>query len=98
MYMRVHRQANEVVLALCDSELLGKVLREEEIVLDLKQFGEFYKGKKVEQEELAEALGEATSINAVGERSVEAVRNAVGFEEDKVRLVEGVPHVQVYKV
>ncbi|VVC04410.1 Uncharacterised protein [Candidatus Burarchaeum australiense] len=103
MFMRVHRQGNEVIVALCDAELMGKVLKEGEVTLDLKKYGEFYKGEKVKagaagEKSVAKALGEATSINAVGKKAVEAAGKALEFPQTGARLIGGVPHVQVYKV
>lgn len=103
MFMRIHRSGNEVIVALCDAELMGKVLREGEVVIDLKKYGKFYKAGRVKagkqgEREVAKALGEASSINAVGERAVAAVRRVLGVSEEKVRNVAGVPHMQAYKV
>ncbi|MDO8339699.1 MAG: hypothetical protein Q7T16_03510 [Candidatus Burarchaeum sp.] len=132
MFMRVHRQGAEVIVALCDAELMGKVLKGDlsakrkgatfsrsekvggEAVLDLKKYGEFYKGEKMklggtgkagkkgeasaDEKKVVKALGEATSINAVGKKSVEAVRKSVEFAQAEAKLIGGVPHVQVYKV
>jgi hypothetical protein len=103
MFMRVHRQGSEVIVALCDAELMGKVLKGGEVVLDLKKYGEFYKGEKVKpgaagEKTVAKALGEATSVNAVGKKAVEATRKAVDFAQAEPKLIGKVPHVQVYKI
>ena len=98
MFMRVHKKGEEVVVALCDAELLGKILKEGEIVLDLQTYGAFYKGEKVNEVKAAEELKKATSINAVGKKAVAIVQEALGFPEENVKLIEGVPHVQAYKV
>ena len=98
MFMRVHRRPEDTIVALCDAELMGRVLREGGAVIDLDKYGGFYKGEKVGEEKAAEALKSATSINAVGEKSVGVVRKAVGFAEDKVKFIQGMPHVQAYKV
>ncbi len=114
MFMRVHRQGAEVIVALCDAELMGKVLKQGEIVLDLRKYGEFYKGEKLklgpagkagkkgeagaDEKKVAKALGEATSVNAVGKKAVEAVRKEVEFGQAEAKMIGGVPHVQVYKV
>jgi len=114
MFMRVHRQGKEVIVALCDAELIGKVLKGGEAVLDLKKYGDFYKGEKVkvggagkagkkgeagaDERKVAKALGEATSINAVGKKAVGLVSRELEVEPESVKSVGGVPHVQVYKV
>ena len=110
----MHRQGSEVIVALCDAELMGKVLKGGEVVLDLKKYGEFYKGERLklggtgkagkkgeagaEEKKVAKALADATSVNAVGKKSVEVVRKSVDFTQAEAKLIGKVPHVQVYKV
>ena len=98
MFMRVHKAGKEVVVALCDAELLGRTLREGALVLDLKKYGSFYKGERTDAKEAEKAVAGATSINVVGEKSVAIVRNVLKCDESAVRFVEKVPHLQAYKV
>jgi hypothetical protein len=98
MFMRVHKVGKEVIVALCDAELLGKTLREGAVVLDLKKYGEFYKGEKTDEKKAGKAVAEGTSINAVGQKSVSVVKKALKCDESSVRIIQKVPHLQVYKV
>ena len=88
--------ANEnLVLSICDEELVGKVIEEGNMQLDLSS--DFFKGDKMEQEELKLLLEKAYIINAVGKKSVDFLVEQGFVEEDKVGVVEGVPHAQMVR-
>ena len=98
MYMKLHGHEKSSILALCDRELIGKVLKDGEIVLDLKDYASFYKGDEVGEAEATEAMKSATSLNLVGKKSV-AVAVKLGLVgKEGVRKIKGVPHVQIYRV
>jgi len=86
------------VVAICDSELLGKYFEEDVFQLDVKE--SFYKGdKKTEQEVvkiIEEMKSEDATFNIVGERSVQAAIKAGLISEDSVRKIQGVPFALVF--
>lgn len=89
---------NRTIVALCDSELLGRIFKEGEVTLDLQSYKDFYDGSRVSQEEAVMLLKNAENANVVGEKSVEAAREAFGFAKERIKTVKGVPHLQIYKV
>jgi len=100
LFMRVHVMKKEKtrILAVCDGELIGKLLKDGERTLDLGKYGSFYGEKKVSEKEIAREIARATSMNFVGEKAVEiALRAGVASERDVVHIAK-VPHVQVYKI
>jgi len=98
MYMKVHAHGHSTIVALCDKENMGKVLRKGGLVLDLKAHAYFYKGTLVSEAVAARALKEADSINLVGKRAV-ALAKKLGLASDSdVMRIGGVPHVQVYRI
>lgn len=92
-----HGQVRKV-LALCDTELLGKVFREGDAVLDLKTYRGFYEGQSVTQEQAESWLKEARNINIVGPRSVECAKKAFSINDAAIKVFGKVPHLQVYYV
>jgi hypothetical protein len=86
------------VTALCDSELLGRVIRGGGCVLDLRKYKEFYCGEIVCEEDAAGLAREAENLNVVGANSLAAARRCVAIDEKNVKRIAGVPHVQVYRV
>ena len=85
------------VFAACDSHLIGKILEEGELYLDLKLYGKFY-GEKVSETEFLELLYGADSLNLVGKEVIDTASKMVPIDSKKARTINGVPHLQVYKV
>lgn len=86
---------NEVLVTVCDSELLGKVFREGELKLEVKP--SFYNGEEASVEECLESLKGATIGNLVGsivERAVE-----VGLVNPaNILRIQGVPYAQFVRL
>ncbi len=93
IYIKFHKMGEEVILAACDKELLGKKFKEGIVVLYVKE--SFYKGELVDEEGLKNAMKYATIMNLVGERCVKIAIEEGYVDEDMVLYVEGVPHAQM---
>lgn len=98
MYMKRYEREKEIVVAICDKELVGEVLREGALVLDLKRYSSFYVGEITTEKAAAEALETATSINLVGKKAVGLAIKKKIAEKGSERMIGGVPHLQVYKM
>ena len=98
MYMRVIEESGGRIVAACDRELMGKVLREGKIMLDLKKHGGFYKGEICTKEELKNALKGATSANLVGEKCVGCAVECGIADRGACIYVQGVAHLQIYRL
>lgn len=85
-----------VLVAVCDSDVLGETFEEGEISLTVNEA--FYGGDEVEAEAVAASLASADVANIVG---TEAVGLAVerGFvDEDRVIEVDGTRHAQLVRL
>ncbi len=98
MYAKKYETGGEILVAVCDKELIGKVLREGERVLDLKKHSAFYVGELASERKVAEMLKPATSINLVGKRACAVAFKLKFAKEGDAMTVEGVPHLQIYKI
>ncbi len=100
IYLKKHIADQGSVLAMCDEELLGRVLEEGKLLIDLDKYAGFYKGELI-SEEKAQGMVEGEELhtaNIVGERSV-AIMVGKGFaSEDDVRKVSGVPFLQIFRL
>jgi len=94
------------VVAVCDSDLLGKRFEEqfpnEEVIRQLDVKENFYKGqegKEVSEEELADIfksyIREDATFNIVGEKSVKAALEAGIASENAVGKVQDIPFILV---
>jgi len=97
MYLKIHKTPLGQVTAMCDAELVGKVLSEGKIKLDLQSHSGFYSGQKVSEEEAVRALSGAENVNLVGKKSLAAAKKA-GVDIRSAMQISGVPHLQAYKL
>lgn len=92
MIVKIHKRENRTVLAVCDSDLVGRKFEEGDRQLDLS--GDFYKGEERTDKDIGDLLRNADIVNLVGEKSV-----AIGIQEevitqDHVITIAGIPHAQ----
>lgn len=93
MIVKKHVSSGRLVLAICDTPLLGQVFEEEETKLDLSS--PFYQGEEMAKEELQKLMKSSYILNIVGEKSLEAARELVQISTNNVLYVSEVPHAQV---
>lgn len=96
VYLNLKKIGENVVLAICDCDLLGKTLREGKIVFHIKD--DFYKGRKASIEEAVELIGNSTIVNLVGKNCVEKAMKEGYVHPEAVLKIEGIPHAQIVKL
>lgn len=85
------------IVAICDSELIGKKFEEEKFQLDVKE--NFFNGEELEEKEAIKiiekmALNDAT-FNIVGKNSVNAALKAGIITEEGIKHIQGIPFALV---
>ncbi len=96
VYINLKQIGKNVLLAVCDCDLLGKTLREGKIVFHIKD--EFYNGRKASVEEAVSLIGNSTIVNLVGKTCVEKAIAKGYVHPQAVLNIEGVPHAQIIKL
>ena len=96
MHIKIHESYRKVV-ALADSELIGKKFEEGKMQLEVRE--NFYKGEEVDGERVIErlkqlALDDAT-FNIVGEKAVKVAIESGVITEGNIAKVDGVPFALV---
>jgi hypothetical protein len=94
--MNLKRVGRNVLLAICDAEILGRTLCEGKIVFHVKE--DFYKGAKVNVEEALSMIQNSTIVNMVGKNVVKKAIQRGYVHPEAVLSIEGVPHAQIVKV
>lgn len=94
--MNIKKMGRNVVLAICDAEILGRTLREGKIVFCVKE--DFYKGARVSIEEAVSMMENSTIVNMVGRNVVRKAIEKGYVHPDAVLNVEGIPHAQVVRL
>ncbi len=96
VYVNLKQIGKNVMLAICDREILGKTLREGKIVFHVKE--EFYNGGVTSVEEAVEMIENSTIVNMVGKCCVEKAIQKGYVHPEAVLNIEGVPHAQIVKL
>jgi hypothetical protein len=94
--MNLRKIGNNVLLAMCDAEILGKTLCEGRIVFHVKE--EFYKGARVTIEEAVAMIEKSTIVNMVGQNVVQKAIEKGYVHPEAVLNIEGIPHAQIVKI
>ena len=84
------------MIAVCDSELLGKKICEGKRILDASK--DFYGGEAVSPEAAVDVLKGATVANLVGKKAVKCGIEAGLVHDDAVICIGGVPHAQFISI
>lgn len=93
--IKVHESYRKII-AVCDSDLLGKKFTEGNLQLDLRE--SFYGGEEVDEEKAAEMMryemAEDATFNIVGKESIKAAIKAGIIEdsEESIIRIKGIPH------
>ncbi len=91
--MKIYRIEKEVLVAVCDSELVGNTYTSGEFKIEVKE--DFYGRDEVGEEEVTGALKNATIANITGEKAVKlAIRIGI-IEKDNVLKIGDCWHAQM---
>lgn len=96
VYMNLKKIGRNVLLAICDAEILGKTICEGKIVFHVKE--DFYKGTKVNVEEAVSMIENSTIVNMVGKNVVGKAIQRGYVHPEAVLNIDGVPHAQIVKI
>lgn len=96
MYIKIHstgeRYGHRFVVAVCDEELLGKILKDEKYHIKVNE--SFYKGDLMSEEEIVKILKDSTNANLIGKKSIEAGLKAGIISKGNIINIAGIPHAQ----
>jgi hypothetical protein len=92
MFIKIIRAQRDIV-AICDSDLLGKKFEEGKFQLDLT--GNFFKGEETSEEEAIKIIEkmskEDASFNIVGENSINVSIKAGIISKQGIKTIQGIP-------
>lgn len=92
MFVKIIKSYRDVV-AICDSNLMGKKFEEDKFQLDVKE--SFYKGKETSEEEVTKIMQamsrEDATFNIAGKKSINTALKAGIISEDGVKRIKGIP-------
>ena len=96
MLVKIHKSYRDIV-AICDSELLGKVFEEDKYQLDVKE--SFFKGDEKTKQEVLEIMHDMTkedaTFNIIGPESTELALEAGIITKEGIKTIQSVPFALV---
>lgn len=96
MYLRTYKSGTGLIVAVCDKDVLGKKLKQGNITVEISEG--FYKGDLVSEEQVIEALANATTANLFGERTVACAIKCGAVDSECVVMIDGVAHAQIFRI
>lgn len=91
--MKIYDVRGEILVAVCDSEIVGKTFSEGDLKIEVKE--SFYGTEEFGEKEVINALRKATIANIVGEKAV-ALAIRIGIvDKERVLRISGCPHAQM---
>jgi len=96
LFIKIHKSYRDVI-AICDSEIVGKKFEEGRFQLDIKE--NFYKGEEINEEKAINIIQrmskEDATFNIVGDKSVNAAVKAGIVEKRGIKKIKGIPFALV---
>ena len=94
MFIKIHKSQNiRPVVAICDSNIIGKKFEEGKRQLDLRE--NFYKGEETSKEKAVKLIQRQTvedaSFNIVGKESIATAIEAGIIQKEGVHKIKGIP-------
>ena len=93
--VRVSNHQKNSVLNICDAELLGKKIVQDELNMHISE--SYYGEKLIEKEEAKSLLKNSSIINMVGKETVSlSIELGIG-SENGIKTISGIPFLIVFK-
>jgi hypothetical protein len=96
VHLKVIRDKKGVIVAICDSGLLGETFRHGKMKLEVNTG--FYGGALCTIEEAMKTLADADIANLVGETTIQAAVNEGLVDPEAVIYFGKIPHVQMIRL
>ncbi len=100
LYIKFHASENGEILAMCDKDLIGKVLEDGNLFIDVKTYADFYAGDLVDKERAKEMIDEKDiySANVIGKESIAVAVEKRLISRENVLHIKSVPYAHAYTV
>lgn len=96
VYAKLKKDGKNVLLAICDAELIGKTLKEGRIVFKISN--EFYNGRKMPLDQAVNMIENSTIVNLIGNKCVEKAIQYGFVHPEAILKIQGISHAQIIKI
>lgn len=100
IYIKLHDTENGIMLAMCDEELIDKIIESDGVYINIKEYSEFYKGELVSTDAAGKIINEneINSANIIGNESVELAIMKCIVEKTHAMSVNGIMYANAYRI
>jgi hypothetical protein len=100
IYVKLHPTDNGIMVAMCDSTLIDKVLSEGEIEINLKDYSDFYKGSLMGKKDAIALIkkDDIYSANIVGKESIDIALERGIIEKGHLKTISKVPYANAFRL
>jgi len=95
-FFKIHRAYRDIV-AICDSDLIGKKFEEGKFQLDVKD--DFFRGEEASEEKIAEIIQdmsmEDATFNIIGKNSTDIALKTGLISKEGIKEISGIPFALV---
>ena len=97
--MKIHgKDTPREIIAACDSEIVGKTLKDEKKEIEFNISEYFYGNEKLEWGEIYKHIENGKNVNLVGNSIIElAIKNGL-VDPKNVIEIDGIKHAQIYSI
>ena len=89
------RYQGSLMINICDKDLLGKVIREGRLQVNISK--DYFCESYADEEEITNALKECSIANLVGEKCIKKALELRLASELSIRRISGVPFLMIFK-
>jgi len=85
-------KSTHLVVAICDKDLIGRVIQEGNMEIKVSEY--FYKGEEKTEEEVSKIMEKYDNLNILGKESVGLALKLGVIDKENTLLIDRVPHAQ----
>ena len=93
---KVFNQGSNTLLAISDTEIVGKTFSSKEIEITVSK--EFYSEKSCDENEVPGLVSKATIVNAIGKEIINLLSKKGFIDSRAILLIGDVPHAQIIAI
>ncbi len=99
IYVKLHDSENGILLAMCDEELIGRVIEDGDVYINIRDYSEFYKGSLISAKEVQALIPDKLhSANIIGDEAVSvAIKHSI-IKRENVKVASGVRYAHAYRI
>ncbi|MBW6461892.1 MAG: DUF424 family protein [DPANN group archaeon] len=94
--LKTHNSDSGTIVAVCDSDILGKRFEEHDKVLDISNY--FFDGDKADMTTIISAISTCTSAMIIGDNIISGLEKKNIITKEHIQFISKTPYIMIFKV